>query len=477
MTTRQSVLRRLVTTMTHELRGLCATIAAVLVLAPLGAYGQGSALQAALDRREQRLADVDIYVQRIARNEIPGLRLGLAQNAPGENPEGPCLSDCVVYKVDSTVKPDGTPGRMDRPLTGLEVQTLAGLSPGADFLDIYGGALFDAQAYFNSAAGGEGVGMGLGMMMGSDSPWMNPYEMFAAGGLMMQQTAAAMREAEQSLATSAAQAQSEANRNAALAVTFEEIGSEDLDTSPAAGAPSNQGAGPAGNQSTKGYEAELGHRPYGAVENEEVYLDRAKVWVDNDFNVIVAHRLEGTMEADGASRPFFLEVRYSDFREVPGCDLYEPYRRVMRMGGLLDDEQMAQMEEAKRQLAAFEQQMAAMPAAQRAMMEGMMGGQMDTLRSMAGDGALEFAQDTTEYLCNPDLAALFGTGAPVSLGVDLAQIQRNLAALGYEPGNTDGVLDTLTQIAISQFEAEHGMAVTGQPSAQLAAALAAAVAG
>ena len=43
----------------------------------------------------------------------------------------------------------------------------------------------------------------------------------------------------------------------------------------------------------------------------------------------------------------------------------------------------------------------------------------------------------------------------------------------YAPGNTDGVLDTLTEIAISQFQAERSMAVTGQPSAQLAAALAA----
>jgi peptidoglycan hydrolase-like protein with peptidoglycan-binding domain len=62
-------------------------------------------------------------------------------------------------------------------------------------------------------------------------------------------------------------------------------------------------------------------------------------------------------------------------------------------------------------------------------------------------------------------------------GIDLVQIQRQLVTLGYEPGNTDSELDTLTQIAISQFEAEHGMPVTGQPSAALAAAIEAAVSG
>jgi hypothetical protein len=39
------------------------------------------------------------------------------------------------------------------------------------------------------------------------------------------------------------------------------------------------------------------------------------------------------------------------------------------------------------------------------------------------------------------------------------------------------VLDELTQIAISQFQAEEGLPVTGQPSLPLAATLAARVTG
>jgi hypothetical protein len=189
---------------------------------------------------------------------------------------------------------------------------------------------------------------------------------------------------------------------------------------------------------------------------------------------MVGHRFEGTMqEADGTSRPFFIEVLNSDYRHVPGCGLYEPYRHVMRMGGMLGEEEMAQMEEARAQLAEFEQQLASMPPAQRAMVEGMMGSQMDTVRNMAASGAIESVQEVEEIICNPDLRAMF---SPVDPALELAQIQRDLVTLGYMPGNTDGVLDTLTEIAISQFQAEHGMAVTGQPSTDLALALSSTVA-
>ncbi|XOV83513.1 MAG: peptidoglycan-binding domain-containing protein [bacterium] len=47
-------------------------------------------------------------------------------------------------------------------------------------------------------------------------------------------------------------------------------------------------------------------------------------------------------------------------------------------------------------------------------------------------------------------------------------IQKDLAALGYEPGNTTGEMTTATAIAISKFQAENGLEVTGEPSPQLA---------
>jgi peptidoglycan hydrolase-like protein with peptidoglycan-binding domain len=51
---------------------------------------------------------------------------------------------------------------------------------------------------------------------------------------------------------------------------------------------------------------------------------------------------------------------------------------------------------------------------------------------------------------------------------DLTQsVQQHLKALGYDPGNTDGDLSTDTVIAISQFQAEKGLQVTGEVTPQL----------
>lgn len=451
------------------MRPQLAIVAAALILTPLFSASQdgGSVLDLALQRQRQRLERVETYVVRIRGNEIPGLRLALPDGA-----QASCLSECVVYKVETVQGPDGRAHRQERALSPLEVATLAGQTPGADFVETYGLALMGFQQMLNANTGGESLDSIAAGFAGRDwennesrAPWLNPHRMFAAGGAMMLETSAALREAEQSLATSATQAQADANQTAAVVAQIEEIGVETLE----------------GRAATR-YSSTAVNIPMDTANDVSAYMNGASLWVDNEEHVIVAHRIDGTMVQNGASRPFYLEVRNSDFRAVPGCDLYEPYRRVMRMGGILDDAQMARMQEAARQLDALEKQMASLPANQRSMMENMIGSQMATLRSMASGGGLEHVEEIEEIICNPDLTALFSvTGAAaVSVtgppAVDLAQIQRDLVTLGYQPGNTDGVLDTLTQIAISQFQAERNLAVTGQPSAQLAAALAAEVA-
>ncbi len=54
-------------------------------------------------------------------------------------------------------------------------------------------------------------------------------------------------------------------------------------------------------------------------------------------------------------------------------------------------------------------------------------------------------------------------------------IQQDLAALGYDPGNTDGEASTKTVVAISKFQAENDLDVTGEPSPQLAGIIKAAI--
>jgi peptidoglycan hydrolase-like protein with peptidoglycan-binding domain len=59
---------------------------------------------------------------------------------------------------------------------------------------------------------------------------------------------------------------------------------------------------------------------------------------------------------------------------------------------------------------------------------------------------------------------------------DLTQtIQKDLVTLGYDPGNTDGEATTQTVIAISKFQAENNLDVTGEASPQLAGVIKAAI--
>jgi hypothetical protein len=56
-----------------------------------------------------------------------------------------------------------------------------------------------------------------------------------------------------------------------------------------------------------------------------------------------------------------------------------------------------------------------------------------------------------------------------------ASVQKHLQALGYDVGNTNGEMSMETTIAISTFQAEKGMEVTGEPSPQLLGVLSAEV--
>ena len=54
-------------------------------------------------------------------------------------------------------------------------------------------------------------------------------------------------------------------------------------------------------------------------------------------------------------------------------------------------------------------------------------------------------------------------------------IQQDLVKLGYDPGNTDGEASTKTMVAISKFQAENNLDITGEASPQLAGVIKAAI--
>jgi formylglycine-generating enzyme required for sulfatase activity len=69
------------------------------------------------------------------------------------------------------------------------------------------------------------------------------------------------------------------------------------------------------------------------------------------------------------------------------------------------------------------------------------------------------------------LTALPPPPPPVEPPVSVAEVQRLLAARGYDPGPVDGILGGATRAAIGRFQRDHGLAATGEPSAELVANL------
>jgi peptidoglycan hydrolase-like protein with peptidoglycan-binding domain len=142
------------------------------------------------------------------------------------------------------------------------------------------------------------------------------------------------------------------------------------------------------------------------------------------------------------------------------------------------------MEDARRQLADFDQQLAEMPPEQRDQVERMAGSQIAMLRKMVDSGEMDMVTKVRAIRVNTGLGkavsaaapsqSTVSAAAPSSAGDPLVQsIQRDLVALGYDPGNTHGELSTPTVVAISKFQAENNLDVTGEATPQLAGILAA----
>jgi hypothetical protein len=110
------------------------------------------------------------------------------------------------------------------------------------------------------------------------------------------------------------------------------------------------------------------------------------------------------------------------------------------------------------------------------MMESMMGGQIEQMRNLVNEGTYETQIVTRQIRVNVDFG--FDDAPSVMKSPEdelLARIQRDLLALGYDPGNTDGVQSRETVAAIISFQRDNDLELTGEPSPQLAGVLAAAV--
>ncbi len=237
-------------------------------------------------------------------------------------------------------------------------------------------------------------------------------------------------------------------------------------------------------------------------DGQEITWNTVKMQVDANRFVPLLFTMEGVIDDGNERRPITIEREDTDYRNVAGCGaMYRPFKSVMRMGGMMTPEQQAELAEAAAQLDDLEAQMASMPADQRQMMENMLGPQLEMIKNMASGGGIEIVSTVAELRCNTGLpnpieianttfGGTFGVASAPAVSSNgcadstsntdsslLRMIQIDLKKLSYEPGNTDGVLDKLTIVAITKFQASKGMEITGQPSPQLAGILQAELAG
>ena len=70
------------------------------------------------------------------------------------------------------------------------------------------------------------------------------------------------------------------------------------------------------------------------------------------------------------------------------------------MSGVMDPKQQKEIQEAMKQMEEMEAQLAAMPEAQRQMMERMMGPKIEMMKKMASGGGIEIVSETLDIRVN-----------------------------------------------------------------------------
>ncbi len=125
---------------------------------------------------------------------------------------------------------------------------------------------------------------------------------------------------------------------------------------------------------------------------------KGKLYVDTDDHLIRKMEMEGEITADGESRPMTVVTVLSDYREVEGM-LY-PFQLHITAIGLAAGMSEEDAEKARKGLEEMEKNLEGMDASQRAMVERMMGPQMEKLQKMLESGQFEITMITKEVRVN-----------------------------------------------------------------------------
>ncbi len=292
-----------------------------------------------------------------------------------------------------------------------------------------------------------GLPGGLGDMLMTpppDEPWLsaNPNDMTQMYGMMLRGTA----EGKEEQARRYAGGVDGAHERAQIAQQTRLVGQTTVDGRPAF------------HLLAEG----VNHRQ--VEDGVEIMIRDVNMFVDAERYVPLSLRMDGTMREGGETREITIERHDQDYRQVPGCgNLYRPFKTVMRMAGVMNAEQEAQMREAQKQMAELDKQMAQMPPGQRDMMMRQMGPQMEMMRNMAAGGGVEIVSNLKDMKCNvpvPNPMTMAKTpfgggmlGMPASSGSGLPVQAPPASQAQQAPGDRQAARQACLQEKIAAAEA------------------------
>jgi hypothetical protein len=129
-------------------------------------------------------------------------------------------------------------------------------------------------------------------------------------------------------------------------------------------------------------------------------INSLSIWIDADMYVPLRMKMEGVATDGKESRPMIMEQLKQDYRAVPDSKMYESYRQVSNITGVMTPEQQKEMQDAQKQMLEFEKRLAQMPDGQRDMIVRQMGPQMEMMRSMASGRGIEVVTEINDIVVN-----------------------------------------------------------------------------
>lgn len=176
--------------------------------------------------------------------------------------------------------------------------------------------------------------------------------------------------------------------------------------------------------------------------------------VDPEERVFRRSVLEGDARLDGEMHPLRIEILEQDHRQVES--MVEPFRRVIRVSGMMeamaaaDPEQMADMRKAMEQMEQMEEQLARMPPEQRRMVEAQMGPMREQMQRMMGGmeegGAMEMLLEIRDLRVNQGPPDPLGTAELRLEGSVALELSGLLPRVSEIPEVADG--ETIWQVEL-----------------------------